>query len=51
MEIDKAVGIVGEPSNIGAAIKAPTKGKDKGMGKRIVIRTVAYKSPFIPQCI
>ena len=27
------------------------KGKDKGVGKRIVRRIAAYRSPFIAQCI
>ena len=51
MEMDEVVGIVGEPSDAGVAIKAPMEGKDKGVGKRIVRKTAAYKSPSIPQCI
>ena len=51
MEMDEIVGIIGEPSVAGVAIKAPIEGKDKGVGKRIVTRIAAYRSPFIPQCI
>ena len=51
MEMDEVVGLVGEPSDVGIAIKAPIEGKYKGVGKRIVRRTVAYRSPFIPQYI
>ena len=50
MEMDEVVGIVGEPLNACVAIKAPMEGKYKGVGKRIVRRTAAYRSPFIPQC-
>ena len=33
MEMDEIIGIVGEPSNAGVAIKASIEGKDKEMGK------------------
>ena len=33
MEMDEVVGIVGEPSDVGVAIKALVEGKYKGMGK------------------
>ena len=51
MEMNEVVGIVGEPLDAGVSIKAPMEGKYMGVGKRIVRRIVAYKSPFIPQCI
>ena len=51
MEMDEVVGIVGDPSDAGVAIKAPMEGKYKGVGERMVRRTTAYKSSFIPQCI
>ena len=51
MEMDEVVGIVGDPSDAGVAIKAPMEGKYKGVGKRMVRRTTSYKSSFIPQCI
>ena len=33
MEMDEVVGIIGEPSDAGVAIKAPMEGKYKGGGK------------------
>ena len=51
MEMDEVIGIVGEPSEAGVAIKALMEGKDKGVGKKIVRKTATYKIPSIPQCI
>ena len=51
MEINEDVNMVGEPSNEGVAIKVHIEGQYMRMGNRIVIRTAAYKSSFIPQCI
>ena len=51
MEMNEVVGIVGEPLDAGVSIKAPMEGKYMGLGKRIVRRIAAYRSPFIPQCI
>ena len=48
MEMNEVVRIIGEPSDAGVAIKSPMEGKDKGVGKRIVRRTTAYRSQFIP---
>ena len=51
MEINGDVNMVGESSNKGVASKVPIEEQYKQMRKRIVIRTVTYKSSFIPQRI